>query len=193
MFARMLFACAAILAIGTLTTTPAAAQVSNPAPAKPAGSGPVTKSVVAEPVGAPPVIPVSRPTIITPHAPSPASSSQPTPQACSLPQNATCPTGATCATQMDCCTTAQGTRNCATIQTSQPVSCTPGYYGSSCQACPGGANNVCSAHGTCSDGITGSGLCSCTPGFSGTSCQYSNKPDAPPARASRTRRVSPFP
>lgn len=52
-------------------------------------------------------------------------------------------------------------------------SCLAGFWGTSCSACPGGANNACSGHGTCSDGIYGTGACTCAQGFTGSACQYS--------------------
>ncbi len=58
--------------------------------------------------------------------------------------------------------------------TATPATCAPGYYGASCQACPGGASNSCSSNGTCSQGLGGTGACSCSAGFIGPACQYSN-------------------
>src|SRR5262245_59009286 len=57
---------------------------------------------------------------------------------------------------------------------SQCATCPANRYGAFCDACPGGVSNACSGHGTCSDGISGSGVCSCVPGFAGPACQYSN-------------------
>ena len=40
--------------------------------------------------------------------------------------------------------------------------CQSGYYSSGClQECPGGATLPCGGHGTCSDGLHGSGACTC--------------------------------
>lgn len=38
-------------------------------------------------------------------------------------------------------------------------------------ACPGGASTPCSNHGSCSQGLTGNGLCSCQSGYVGNACQ----------------------
>jgi hypothetical protein len=65
-------------------------------------------------------------------------------------------------------------RNQAGCMTATPAQCAPGYYGASCSACPGGASNSCSSHGSCNSGIGGSGVCSCSHGFNGPACQYSN-------------------
>eukprot|EP01013_Petalomonas_cantuscygni_P005167 TRINITY_DN1567_c0_g1_i4.p1 TRINITY_DN1567_c0_g1~~TRINITY_DN1567_c0_g1_i4.p1 ORF type:complete len:1846 (+),score=295.54 TRINITY_DN1567_c0_g1_i4:215-5752(+) len=41
--------------------------------------------------------------------------------------------------------------------------CQSGYHGSTCTtSCPGGACAPCSGHGTCDDGINGTGLCTCS-------------------------------
>uniref|UniRef100_A0A6I8N7Y5 Stabilin 1 n=1 Tax=Ornithorhynchus anatinus TaxID=9258 RepID=A0A6I8N7Y5_ORNAN len=40
-------------------------------------------------------------------------------------------------------------------------SCCPGFWGSECYECPGGAQNPCSGHGTCLEGITQNGTCLC--------------------------------
>ena len=40
--------------------------------------------------------------------------------------------------------------------------CKAGYYGPSClQVCPGAECNPCSGHGSCSDGVNGTGQCAC--------------------------------
>lgn len=50
------------------------------------------------------------------------------------------------------------------------------YYGPNCQnECPGGHCNPCSNHGSCSEGISGSGICKqtqfkCENGFGGIDC-----------------------
>ncbi|XP_038627991.1 stabilin-1 isoform X1 [Tachyglossus aculeatus] len=50
-------------------------------------------------------------------------------------------------------------------------SCCPGFWGSECYECPGGAQNPCSGHGTCLEGIAQNGTCQCEEGFSGFNCQ----------------------
>lgn len=45
------------------------------------------------------------------------------------------------------------------------ASCASQYYGTNCIACP-----ACGAHGSCSDGKLGSGLCVCSAGYVGTQC-----------------------
>jgi hypothetical protein len=63
-----------------------------------------------------------------------------------------------------------GYPNCQAVN----ATCPAGTYGASCSACPGGASNVCSSHGTCSQGVAGNGTCTCFSGFNGLACQYSN-------------------
>jgi len=48
--------------------------------------------------------------------------------------------------------------------------CDPGYYGTNCDPCPGGAGTPCNNHGTCDDGIAGTGTCACNVGFVGAAC-----------------------
>lgn len=48
--------------------------------------------------------------------------------------------------------------------------CCSGYYGPSCQECPGGPETPCHGGGHCSDGITGNGQCVCTGHFTGLAC-----------------------
>jgi hypothetical protein len=58
-----------------------------------------------------------------------------------------------------------------------PASCAKDHYGPACDPCPGlGASGgpACNGHGTCDDGILGTGRCACNPGFVGSYCQYSN-------------------
>ncbi|XP_023393799.1 stabilin-1-like, partial [Pteropus vampyrus] len=49
--------------------------------------------------------------------------------------------------------------------------CCPGYWGSQCYECPGGAETPCNGHGTCLDGIDRNGTCICQENFSGSACQ----------------------
>lgn len=49
--------------------------------------------------------------------------------------------------------------------------CCPGYWGSQCYECPGGAETPCNGRGTCLDGIAGNGTCVCQENFSGSACQ----------------------
>ncbi|XP_058534492.1 stabilin-1 [Ochotona princeps] len=49
--------------------------------------------------------------------------------------------------------------------------CCPGYWGSQCYECPGGAETPCNGHGTCLDGVAGNGTCVCQENFSGSACQ----------------------
>ncbi|XP_029455316.1 stabilin-1 [Rhinatrema bivittatum] len=49
--------------------------------------------------------------------------------------------------------------------------CCKNHYGRACRVCPGGLEAPCSNHGTCDDGISGSGACSCMDGFTGTACE----------------------
>jgi hypothetical protein len=52
----------------------------------------------------------------------------------------------------------------------EPVECNPGYYGPDCLECPGGAANPCNGHGSCDDGLAGTGICNCEPGFTDVAC-----------------------
>uniref|UniRef100_A0A8C0JKC5 Stabilin 1 n=1 Tax=Canis lupus dingo TaxID=286419 RepID=A0A8C0JKC5_CANLU len=54
--------------------------------------------------------------------------------------------------------------------------CCPGYWGSQCYECPGGAETPCNGHGTCLDGIDGNGTCVCQQNFSGSACQECQDP-----------------
>ncbi|XP_069874692.1 stabilin-1 [Dipodomys merriami] len=54
--------------------------------------------------------------------------------------------------------------------------CCPGYWGSLCYECPGGAETPCNGHGTCLDGISGNGTCVCQENFSGSACQECQDP-----------------
>ncbi|XP_037653764.1 stabilin-1 isoform X3 [Choloepus didactylus] len=55
--------------------------------------------------------------------------------------------------------------------------CCPGYWGSECYECPGGAENPCNGHGTCLDGLARNGTCVCQENFSGSACQECRDPD----------------
>ncbi|XP_054992410.1 stabilin-1 isoform X1 [Sorex araneus] len=55
--------------------------------------------------------------------------------------------------------------------------CCPGYWGSQCYECPGGAKNPCSGHGTCLDGLDRNGTCVCQENFGGTACQECRDPN----------------
>ena len=50
-------------------------------------------------------------------------------------------------------------------------SCPTGFYGTSCEQCPGLGS--CNDHGVCDDAMSGSGACTCTAGFHGTACEHS--------------------
>ncbi|KAM7062717.1 stabilin-1 isoform 5-T5 [Molossus nigricans] len=54
--------------------------------------------------------------------------------------------------------------------------CCPGYWGSQCYECPGGAETPCNGHGTCLDGIDRNGTCVCQENFSGSACQECRDP-----------------
>ena len=50
--------------------------------------------------------------------------------------------------------------------------CLPGYYGPSCLPCPGGAANPCNGHGTCSEGLSGTGVCICNQTYLTSDCRF---------------------
>lgn len=54
--------------------------------------------------------------------------------------------------------------------------CCPGYWGSQCYECPGGAETPCNGRGTCLDGIDRNGTCVCQEHFSGSACQECRDP-----------------
>lgn len=61
-----------------------------------------------------------------------------------------------------------GIKNC--------TSCADGFYGSTCQPCPGGSGvDQCNGHGVCKDGIDGDGTCVCDQAlwsaFAGQACE----------------------
>ncbi|KAF6313567.1 stabilin 1 [Rhinolophus ferrumequinum] len=55
--------------------------------------------------------------------------------------------------------------------------CCPGYWGSQCYECPGGAETPCNGHGTCLDGIDRNGTCVCQENFTGSACQECQDPN----------------
>nr|XP_010345351.2 stabilin-1 isoform X5 [Saimiri boliviensis boliviensis] len=55
--------------------------------------------------------------------------------------------------------------------------CCPGYWGSQCYECPGGAETPCNGHGTCLDGIDRNGTCVCQENFRGSACQECQDPN----------------
>uniref|UniRef100_A0A8C8YVP0 Stabilin-1 n=1 Tax=Prolemur simus TaxID=1328070 RepID=A0A8C8YVP0_PROSS len=55
--------------------------------------------------------------------------------------------------------------------------CCPGYWGSQCYECPGGAETPCNGHGTCLDGMARNGTCVCQENFSGSACQECRDPN----------------
>ncbi|CAJ1054448.1 LOW QUALITY PROTEIN: stabilin-2-like [Xyrichtys novacula] len=61
------------------------------------------------------------------------------------------------------------TANCLFKQISQR--CCKGFFGLSCEPCPGPKGQPCSAQGRCEDGLVGKGLCQCFKGFKGTACE----------------------
>ncbi|XP_041836140.1 stabilin-1 [Melanotaenia boesemani] len=49
--------------------------------------------------------------------------------------------------------------------------CCTNHYGRDCQVCPGGVEAPCGKHGSCDDGMRGSGSCRCNKGFKGKACE----------------------
>lgn len=70
------------------------------------------------------------------------------------------------------CDEQTGTCACAANWSGETCeSCDAGVFGPECsQFCPGGVDNVCSGHGSCSSGRTGTGICSCSVGWTGDQC-----------------------
>ncbi|HTO70364.1 MAG TPA: hypothetical protein VMR31_10930 [Myxococcota bacterium] len=69
---------------------------------------------------------------------------------------------------------ARDCQTCATRFTTSCASCLLGYYGPTCVACPGGADDPCNGAGSCDQGIHGSGQCTCVDiHHAGDACQYS--------------------
>ncbi|XP_045682562.1 stabilin-2 [Phyllostomus hastatus] len=54
--------------------------------------------------------------------------------------------------------------------------CCKGFYGPSCNQCPGGFINPCSGNGQCADRLGGNGTCICRDGFQGSRCQFCSDP-----------------
>jgi hypothetical protein len=150
--------------------THACVAVKPPTPAAPAAKPAIAPAPTVNPAAAP--APAAKPAVIVP-PPAPIALKPPTNTAtCTLPTSTPCSaSAASCQTQTVCCSTPQGTQKCAQVQNSKPASCLLGYYGASCNACPGGASNPCSGNGSCSQGIGGNGTCTCAAGFSGAYCQ----------------------
>ncbi|XP_059165578.1 stabilin-2-like [Physella acuta] len=63
---------------------------------------------------------------------------------------------------------------CYTNQT-EPECCM-GYFGPTCKECPGGAEDPCSGHGNCSDGVDGTGVCACDSFYGGQDCSQCQGP-----------------
>lgn len=150
--------------------THACVAVKPPTPVAPAAKPTIAPAPTVNPAIAP--APTAKPAVIA-APPAPIALKPPTNTAtCTLPTFPACsPPAASCQLQTVCCTTPQGTQKCANVENSKPASCLRGYYGAGCTACPGGASNPCSGNGSCSQGISGSGVCSCYSGFTGTNCQ----------------------
>ncbi|XP_029007045.1 stabilin-1 [Betta splendens] len=49
--------------------------------------------------------------------------------------------------------------------------CCKNHYGRDCKVCPGGVEAPCGNHGSCMDGLQGSGNCICRKGFGGKACE----------------------
>jgi hypothetical protein len=116
-------------------------------------------------------VPIKPPITSAPAAPTPELKAPVT--TVHLPVNngkPNCPSPPPCPSGAGSCKT-NPTTGC---MTATPATCAPGYYGASCQACPGGASNICSSNGSCNQGMGGTGACSCMMGFTGPACQYSN-------------------
>ncbi|XP_028407950.1 stabilin-2-like isoform X3 [Dendronephthya gigantea] len=88
-----------------------------------------------------------------------------------------CPPGSTLQSvdKNSSCTMVQGKdthTGCRThcLKRNMTRNCCKNFYGADCFACPGGSN-PCSGHGTCDEGISGSGSCSCDRSFNGSNCE----------------------
>ncbi|KAL5013805.1 hypothetical protein ScPMuIL_008075 [Solemya velum] len=64
--------------------------------------------------------------------------------------------------------------------------CCAGYYGESCDECPGGPEMPCNNNGLCDDGRNGTGRCVCQPQFTGEACQECEKGRFGPECSKRT-------
>ncbi|XP_051804220.1 stabilin-1 isoform X1 [Acanthochromis polyacanthus] len=53
--------------------------------------------------------------------------------------------------------------------------CCKNHYSRDCQVCPGGLEAPCGNHGTCDDGMHGSGSCTCFRGFRGKACELCSR------------------
>uniref|UniRef100_A0A803TKA8 Stabilin 1 n=1 Tax=Anolis carolinensis TaxID=28377 RepID=A0A803TKA8_ANOCA len=62
-------------------------------------------------------------------------------------------------------------------QTITTPGCCKGFFGLSCNPCPGGFTNPCYGRGTCSDGIRGTGQCLCSKAFKGVACHICTNPN----------------
>ena len=93
----------------------------------------------------------------------------------------TCPTGigstklcgghGQCRPKTETCTCARDAQSGFWDEGSNCTECLPQYYGPSCQsACPSETCRVCSGHGTCDAGRTGTGTCACAPQWQGDAC-----------------------
>jgi hypothetical protein len=74
-----------------------------------------------------------------------------------------------CGAHYLCASTGPGTNSCACLSNWSGTSCdlcASGYYGAACNACPN-----CGAHGSCDDGLAGTGTCTCEqPDYFGADC-----------------------
>uniref|UniRef100_A0A8C8TSH6 Stabilin-1 n=1 Tax=Peromyscus maniculatus bairdii TaxID=230844 RepID=A0A8C8TSH6_PERMB len=69
--------------------------------------------------------------------------------------------------------------------------CCPGYWGSQCYECPGGAERPCNGHGTCLDGVAGNGTCVCQGNFRGSACQECRDPNRFGPECQSSKRTEP--
>jgi hypothetical protein len=134
------------------------------APGQPTTTAP-KKPTTIEPTQ--PILPVKKSDVCTPPPPTPSAKCPPSASSC-LNSSVT-----------TCCTAPAGNEVCAKpviVTTSNPASCYAGYFGSNCAPCPGGAAAPCSNHGSCSQGIVGTGVCTCLAGYTGAACQTQSTP-----------------
>eukprot|EP00760_Papus_ankaliazontas_P019861 PhM_4_TR18074/c1_g1_i4/m.44653 len=84
----------------------------------------------------------------------------------------TCATGYAGASCLSPCSCVGGTCD---IRTGRCSSCNTGFAGENCTlVCPRANNTFCGGHGTCSDGISGTGLCTCVAPWIGSACATCN-------------------